>query len=141
MSFTDLTLRPHRPVWPAMVRGMKCRCPACGEGKLFSKFLKVTDTCDKCGTELHHHRADDAPPYITITIVGHVAVVALLHFELTTALHPLTYLWTMIPLIVIMSLVLLPVTKGAIVGMQWARYMHGFDPVPAFDDVEYDERA
>lgn len=129
MPFTDLTLRPNRPLWPAMLNGMKCRCPHCGKGKLFSRYLKVVDQCDVCGTELFHHRADDAPPYLVITIVGHIAVAAVLHMEMSSSpLHPLAYLWIMIPLIIISSLILLPITKGAIVGLQWARYMHGFDP-------------
>ena len=140
MTFTDLTLRPHRALWPAIRNGLKCRCPQCGEGRLFRSYLKVADSCERCGTELHHHRADDAPPYIVITIVGHIAVGALLHFELTHALHPMTYLWIMIPLIVAMSLALLPITKGAIVGLQWARYMHGFDPVGPHEEIEVDPR-
>ena len=61
MPYTDLTLRPARPTWPAMLNGMKCRCPNCGQGKLFSSYLKVADQCDVCGTEFFHHRADDAP--------------------------------------------------------------------------------
>ncbi|RDE09807.1 DUF983 domain-containing protein [Pelagibacterium lacus] len=141
MGFSDITQRPVRPLWPAMLNGMKCRCPACGEGKLFGKYLKVTDACAHCGTELHHQRADDAPPYIVITIVGHVAVAILVHLEMTHALHPAIYLATLVPLIILMSLWLLPVTKGAIVGMQWAQYMHGFDPSPIFDEIEHDERA
>lgn len=142
MPFTDLTLKPPRPLWPAMLNGMKCRCPNCGRGKLFSRYLNVVDQCTECGTELFHHRADDAPPYLVITIVGHLAVGAVLHMEMSaTPLHPLTYLWIMIPLIIISSLILLPVIKGAVVGLQWARYMHGFDPAGTGDDVEQDERA
>lgn len=141
MTYTDVTLRPHRPLWPAMLNGMKCRCPACGEGKLFRAYLKVADTCTHCGTELHHQRADDAPPYIVITIVGHIIVGIILHLEMSHPQHPMLYLWTMIPLTIILSLALLPVTKGAIVGLQWARYMHGFDPVDRYSDIEEDERA
>ncbi|WP_417581896.1 DUF983 domain-containing protein [Pelagibacterium sp.] len=142
MPYTDLTLRPARPTWPAMLNGLKCRCPNCGQGKLFSSYLKVADQCDFCGTELFHHRADDAPPYIVITIVGHLAVGAVLHMEMSsTPLPALTYLWVMIPLIIISTLALLPITKGAIVGLQWARYMHGFDPVSAYDEFEDDERS
>lgn len=142
MPVTDLTLRPVRPLWPAMLNGMKCRCPNCGEGKLLRNYLKVRDTCDVCGTELFHHRADDMPPYIVITIVGHLAVGAVLHMEMSnTPLHPLTYLWTMIPLIIISSLLLLPVVKGAIIGLQWSRYMHGFDPAGTYDEIEDDPRA
>ena len=44
------------------------------EGKLFRSFLKVADTCSVCGEELHHQRADDAPPYFTMFIVGHIVV-------------------------------------------------------------------
>ena len=43
-------------------RGLMGRCPACGEGRLFSRFLKVVDACPACGAELHHHRADDSRP-------------------------------------------------------------------------------
>ncbi len=139
MGFTETTHRPFRPTWPAILNGMKGRCPNCGQGKLFRGYLKVADTCDQCGTELFHQRADDAPPYIVITIVGHIAVGALLHMELTHALHPLVYLWTMIPLIIIASLVLLPITKGAIVGLQWARYMHGFDPAGTGDETDEED--
>ena len=52
--------------------GLSGRCPACGEGRLFGRFLKVADACEACGTEFHHHRADDLPPYIVIFIVGHL---------------------------------------------------------------------
>ncbi|WMT90340.1 DUF983 domain-containing protein [Pelagibacterium sp. H642] len=142
MPVTNLTLRPTRPLWPAMLNGMKCRCPNCGKGKLFSRYLKIADQCDVCGTELFHHRADDAPPYLVITIVGHLAVGAVLHMEMSsTPLHPLTYLWIMIPMILISSVLLLPVIKGAIVGLQWARYMHGFDPAGTHDEIESDGHA
>jgi len=91
-----------RDAWQAARRGFACRCPACGEGRLYKSYLKVADRCDVCGTELHHHRADDAPPYFTIFIVGHFVIAAILAF------------W------------LLPLVKGALVGYQWALRMHGF---------------
>ena len=58
----------------ALKRGFLQRCPACGRGRLFGRFLKVADRCRACGTEFHHHRADDFPPYIVMLIVGHVVV-------------------------------------------------------------------
>ena len=62
-------------------RGVLPQCPACGHGKLFRKYLKVVDRCDACGEEMHHHRADDAPPYFTIFIVGHIIVGGILSLE------------------------------------------------------------
>src|SRR4028118_876859 len=57
----------------AMRRGFISRCPACGGGRLFGKFLKTANHCEACGAEFHHHRADDFPPYVVIFIVGHIA--------------------------------------------------------------------
>jgi uncharacterized protein (DUF983 family) len=119
--------RPARNIWSAMWRGARHRCPDCGEGRLYGRYLKVVDRCAECGADLHHHRADDAPPYLTIFLVGHIVVPALLLVE--RAWHPELWihfsLW--LPLIVVLSLALLPVLKGAVVGLQWALYMHGFE--------------
>ncbi len=119
-------VRPPRDVWRAMWDGFRQRCPACGAGRLFGRYLKVHDACPGCGEALHHHRADDAPPYFTILIVGHVVVGAILPVERAFMppmwLHALLWL----PLTLAMSLWLLPRIKGAIVGLQWAFYMHGF---------------
>lgn len=116
----------NRPLAPALTRGAKLRCPSCGEGKLFSAYLKVSDSCDHCGQELHHHRADDAPPYITIVIVGHLLVGLMLHLEMAWHVNPQVYLYTLVPLSIILPLAILPSVKGMIVGLQWAFRMHGF---------------
>ncbi|MCJ7599730.1 MAG: DUF983 domain-containing protein, partial [Methyloceanibacter sp.] len=63
-----------RSVSAAIQRGLLLRCPACGQGRMFRRYLKVADQCPSCGEALHHHRADDAPPYFTIAIVGHIVV-------------------------------------------------------------------
>ena len=115
-----------RSVAQAMKRGAMMRCPRCGEGRLFRAYLKVNDTCPSCGEALHHQRADDAPPYVTILIVGHVVIGAMLTIDIAYAwpmwLHALVWL----PLTVALSLALLPVVKGALIGLQWALRMHGF---------------
>jgi uncharacterized protein (DUF983 family) len=119
-------VRPQRDVWRAMWNGVRQRCPECGRGRLFGRYLKVNDACPACGEALHHHRADDAPPYFTILIVGHVVVGTILPVE-RAFMPPLwvhAALW--LPLAVALSLWLLPRIKGAIVGLQWAFYMHGF---------------
>ena len=116
----------ERSVAQAMWRGTLCKCPHCGKGRMFRAYLKVADQCDACGEQLNLHRADDFPPYIAITIVGHILVLAMLHIEMVYQVNPLTYLYTMIPLAVIMPLAMLPSIKGAIVGLQWANGMYGF---------------
>jgi len=61
-----------RNAWQAIRKGLRGRCPNCGEGSMFRAYLKVNDTCPHCGEELFHQRADDAPPYVTIFVVGHI---------------------------------------------------------------------
>ena len=65
----------------ALSRGLRCRCPSCGEGRSFRAFLKVSDTCAACGEELHHHNADDLPAYIVVSLVGHVMLSTALWME------------------------------------------------------------
>src|SRR5580698_4525572 len=74
--------RPPRPMWRSMVRGWRCRCPNCGEGRMFRAFLKVVDRCPVCDEELFHQRADDAPPYFVILITGHIVVPLALAVEI-----------------------------------------------------------
>ncbi|PRH84979.1 hypothetical protein C5L14_23785 [Labrys okinawensis] len=110
----------------AMRRGAFGRCPNCGKGKIFTSYLKVAPRCSVCGEDLSHHRADDAPPYFTMLIVGHVVVAGILTCVIETEM-PLWSLGVIFgTLTVVLSLVLLPMIKGAIIGLQWANRMHGF---------------
>lgn len=118
---------PHtRPIMQAMVRGFRCRCPHCGEGKLFRKFLKVADSCDACGEEYHHHRADDLPAYLVIVIVGHIVVGAFMGLENVFTLTTWQHLAIWVPITLVMTVGLLQPVKGSVVGLQWALRMHGF---------------
>lgn len=108
-------------------RGFRGRCPHCGEGRVFRVFLKVADQCPACGEELHHHQADDFPAYLVIVIVGHIVVPLILQVE--TAFAPPTWLQValFVPLMAGLGLALLQPVKGAIVALQWATGMHGFE--------------
>ncbi len=111
----------------AMKRGLFGRCPHCGKGRMFRAFLKVADDCPACGEELHHHRADDFPAYVVIVIVGHILVPLVLLVE-THIAPPFWVGMTLWPAaVVVLTLALLQPVKGAIVGLQWAFGMHGFE--------------
>ena len=125
---------PHRPVGPAMKNGFRMRCPRCGEGKLFDGYLTVNENCSACGEEFWHHRADDAPPYMVITIVGHIVVPLLLAVEMAWHWEEWQHMITWLPLTLVLCLILLPPIKGALIGYQWALHMHGFDPTDAEHD-------
>lgn len=122
----DHILREERSRRTAMWRGLRGQCPQCGTKTLFRKYLKISDTCSACGLALSGHQADDAPPYFTIFIVGHVIVPVALIVErsYTPPLYVHAIMFCLLAIIV--SLISLPLVKGAVVGLQWALRMHGF---------------
>lgn len=127
VQYHDLSAPAAERDWrQAIRRGMRGRCPHCGEGRLFRAFLKPVDACEACGEALYHQRADDLPPYIVITIVGHIVVGGLVLVEKfgdwSMGMHMLV--WPL--LTVVLCLALMQPTKGAVIGLQWALRMHGF---------------
>ncbi len=116
----------ERPLWPAMRNGWKRRCPSCGTGPLLRSYLKVRDSCPVCGEELHHQRADDGPAYLTILIVGHLLAPTIMFVYSTYRPEPTTMAAMFSVACVALSLYLLPRLKGVLVGVQWAKRMHGF---------------
>ena len=116
----------HAPVdfWTALMRGWRGRCPRCNEGRLFSSYLKMKGHCEVCDLALEPYRADDAPAYFTIFVVGHIVVPLVLLVERWGTEPPLwvhALLW--LPLSVALALVLLPRIKGAVIALLWAQKM------------------
>ena len=120
-------LAEKRDVWTALKRGLRGRCPRCGQGKLFRAFLKTADCCSVCAQDFTAHRADDLPAYLVIVIVGHIVVPMILWIETDYAPSVPLQLSIYLPVTMILSLLLLQPVKGAVVGVQWALRMHGFD--------------
>ena len=121
------TPRPERHLGEAIRRGLMGRCPACGRGRLFRAYLKLERSCNICGEDLSHARADDAPAYLTLLIVCHAVGGGVLTTDEMWPQVPLmatAFVWLAVA--IVGSLALLPPMKGAVVGQQWALGMHGF---------------
>ena len=78
MATADLS-RPSTLV--ALFRGALGRCPRCGRGPLLHRYLKMVDRCPACGEPYGHFRTDDAAPWLTILVVGHLTVPVILIVE------------------------------------------------------------
>ena len=112
--------QPPPSMLTGMKRGVRHRCPNCGEGRLYTRYLKVDLDCEVCGHDLARYPADDGPAYFTILIIGHLVVAPLLLFP---------FIWKMSPALVVpltvlplagLTLMLLPRVKGAVIGALWA---------------------
>jgi len=104
----------------AMWRGACGKCPNCGAAKLFRGYLKVTPNCAACAAPLGLARADDAPPYFTILVVGHIVVPLMLVLERAYAPPPLVQTAIWVPVTLVLALALLRPIKGATVGVMVA---------------------
>ena len=117
----DRVRAPQDPALPPLLtaigRGLLCRCPSCGQAHLFNGYLRVVSECRNCGAPLGRARADDAPPYFTILIVGHIVVPIM--FLVDRRLEPPLWLMAAIflPLTLALTLALLRPIKGGTVGL------------------------
>jgi uncharacterized protein (DUF983 family) len=120
--------------WPmpslvvAIGRGLRGYCPACGKGKIFGRFLKVVGACSNCGAPLGLARADDAPPYFTILIVGHVVIPLLFVADRYQAWPVWVLTAIFVPLTLILALGLIQPIKGGTVGLMLNLNMLKSDP-------------
>lgn len=110
----------QRPVWNGFSRGVRGKCPACGDGPLFSSYLKLATACSACRHDVGLYRADDGPAYFTILIVGHLVIAPMMFFDFVLTWPIAWVLGLVLPAIVGLALLLLPRVKGAFVGVQWA---------------------
>ena len=95
-------------------------------GRLFRSYLKPVESCADCGEDFSHIRADDGPAWLTVLIVGHLIVAAVLTID-GWAGWPMWVSMVFYPtLALVMILVLLPFAKGAFIGAIWAG--EGGDP-------------
>lgn len=66
----------------AALRGLGCRCPRCGEGKLYAGFLTLRPRCDACGLDYAFIDAGDGPAVFIIMIAGFIVVGSALIVEI-----------------------------------------------------------
>jgi uncharacterized protein (DUF983 family) len=100
-------------------RGLAGHCPRCGEGALFSGFLKVAPRCDKCGQDFTFADSADGPAFFVMSISGFIVVIAALVVEVVYQppywVHAL--LW--VPLILVLTIAPLRPVKGLLIALQY----------------------
>ena len=100
-------------------RGLRGRCPRCGEGKLFQGFLTLRPACDHCGLDYGFADAGDGPAVFVILIGGAIVVFAALMTEVVY--QPPYWLHALVwgSLAILLPLLLLRSFKGALIALQY----------------------
>ncbi|MEO7248476.1 MAG: DUF983 domain-containing protein [Novosphingobium sp.] len=109
-----------------MARGIRFRCPRCGEGHLFRKFLKPVDRCETCDQDWSLQCADDFPAYVAVLLTGHLLAPLMILLGLKTDLSVAGLLAILMPSATILMIGMLQPAKGAIIAVQWWFGLHGF---------------
>ena len=107
------------PIWPSVMRGLRGRCPHCGEGRLFNGFLSLRPKCESCGLDYRFADSGDGPAIFVILGAGFIVVFAALVVEVLYRppfwLH--AALW--LPLILLTTLAPLRAIKGLLIALQY----------------------
>jgi uncharacterized protein (DUF983 family) len=103
----------------SVLRGLACKCPRCGEGKLYAGFLKMRPSCEACGLDYAFIDSGDGPAIFIIMIAGFIVVGSALVVEIKYQppfwVH--AALWG--PLILATTLLPLRAMKSLLIALQY----------------------
>ena len=108
-----------RSLGTPITRGLRARCPGCGDGRLFEGFLTLRPKCERCDLDYSFADAADGPAVFVILISGFIVVFAALAVEF--AYQPPYWLHAMLwlPLIALTTLGPLRPIKGVMIALQY----------------------
>lgn len=103
----------------ALWRGLRGRCPNCGNGKIFESYLKQVEKCPHCEEDIGSFRSDDGPAWLTILIIGHIVAPFIIFFALNETLPQWLLMGILFVLIIGLVFLLLPRSKGLFIAALW----------------------
>ena len=126
MQETDGRRRPGLAI--ALCRAVTGRCPRCGRGRLLAGYLRQVERCAVCGEAWGHIRADDAPPWLTILIVGHIILPLALSVERTVDWPDWVSMTLWPALALVLVALILPRAKAVMLALIWFTRAPGSEP-------------
>lgn len=101
------------------LQALRCRCPACGQGRIFDRSLNVVSVCDACGADLAGNDVGDGAVVFLLFILGFIIAPLAWLFDLWLApplwMHAI--IWTVVALV--MAVGLLPVVKSYVMLLEF----------------------
>ena len=107
-----------------ILTGLLCRCPRCGQGRLFAGYLSLAKNCDNCGLDLAFADSGDGPAVFVIFLVAPLVIILALVLGAVVSIPPWMHLMIWIPVTLLLSLALLPPFKGVLVNLQFRNDAH-----------------
>jgi uncharacterized protein (DUF983 family) len=102
-----------------VLRGLACRCPRCGRGKLFSGFLTLRHRCEACELDYAFIDTGDGPAIFIMMIAGAIVVAAALIVEVKYQPPFWVHAALWLPLILVTTLLPLRAMKSLLIALQF----------------------
>jgi len=107
------------PTISPYLAGLRCRCPRCGQGRLFAGYLELAKRCDRCGLDYRFADAGDGPAVFVILIAGFLVVGLAVAVEFTWRPPYWVHAVLWIPAVLSVTLGMLRPLKGVLVALQF----------------------
>ena len=115
---------------PLLSAALLCRCPACGRGALFQRFLEVRDRCDRCHLDLSGQDSGDGPVPFIIFLVGAIVVGLALYTEVRFSPPVWLHLVIWLPLTALLVLGVMRPAKALMIALQYKHRRQDFQNGP-----------
>jgi uncharacterized protein (DUF983 family) len=115
-----MTLTTKPSMLSILARGLQRKCPQCGEGAVLSGYVAMVPACAVCGESFAHISADDAPPWLTIIVVGHIMISLVMTIEMNFKFPMLAEAAFLVAVAGVLTALLMPVSKGVVIAVLWA---------------------
>lgn len=102
-----------------LTAALRCRCPRCGQGRLFHRILEVRARCEHCDLDLAQSDSGDGAAALVILFLG--AFVAGLAFWVEFRFFPPLWLHAIIwPVVTIpLAIAMIRPMKAALIALQY----------------------
>ncbi len=127
---TDPKPPPPPTAWPRIPpiqAGLRCRCPRCGRGPLYSGVLTVAARCSVCDLDLSANDAGDGPAVFVILILGILVVPLALWLEVSMTPPTWVHLVVWPPVILSLAVLMLRLMKATLVAIHFKNLRHEYD--------------
>ncbi|HEY3794865.1 MAG TPA: DUF983 domain-containing protein [Bradyrhizobium sp.] len=115
----ELTSLPRPSIWQTAMRGLACKCPRCGQGKLYAGFLNLRPRCEACELDYAFIDAGDGPAIFIIMIAGAIVVACALIVEVKYQPPFWVHAVLWLPLILATTLLPLRAMKSLLIALQF----------------------
>jgi uncharacterized protein (DUF983 family) len=99
--------------------GLKCRCPNCGEGRVFQGYLKFKERCEACDADLTVADTGDGASFFVMFVALIFIAPTAMFVELAFSPPRWVHLIVWPPIIVVFCMILLRPFKATLFALQW----------------------